>query len=93
VIDDLPHRDALGLGPEIDEDTVSQHGMGQGPDIVLSDMGSTVQQGSRFGAENEILRSPGPRTPFHPFVNELRGTFPMRPGSRHQSDRKPGDVF
>src|SRR6188768_2466595 len=49
-------RDSLRLRLEVEQDAMPQHGQREGAHVVVGDVGTSLQQRARLGAEDERLR-------------------------------------
>ncbi len=53
--------DSLRVRVKIGEQTMPQHRLGHRPHVVATDVQPPVENRDRLGAQNEVLRRPGPR--------------------------------
>ena len=84
-IDDLPDRNAVRLGSVAQEDPMTQGAVNERTNIIECYMRTTMQESSRFRAENQGLGGPDSRTPAHPLIDELRRSIATRSTRRGQT--------
>ncbi len=91
--DDFFDADAVGFGSVVDQNAVPHDRVSDGFDIVDRDVRTTVEDGSGFGAEDQILAGSQTGAPVDPIVNERRRLRFARSRRCRQSNGVAGDVF
>src|SRR5208337_2292704 len=58
LVDDLIGADSLGVGIEVGEDAMAEHGSQDGADVAGADSQPAVQDGAGLGGQNDVLGGP-----------------------------------
>ncbi len=58
--DDVVGLEPFGLGVEVGDDPVAEHGTGHGADVFRRDVKSAVQHRAGLGRQHQILAGRGP---------------------------------
>src|SRR5271157_6141272 len=58
LVDDLIRADSLGVGVEVGEDAMAEHGPQDGADVAGADSQPAVEDGAGLGGQNDILGGP-----------------------------------
>ena len=58
LVDDLIGADSLGVGIEVGEDAMAEHGPQDGADVAGADGQPAVEDGAGLGGQNEVLGGP-----------------------------------
>src|SRR5918996_1600369 len=93
VVDDIERGDPFALGFKVGNDAVAQHGRGDSLDVFDGNRVAPLQNGARFGAEDEILRGARTGAPFDVIFDIRRGFIVLGPGTLRQSDRIGDDEW
>src|SRR6185436_6383300 len=81
-IDDFVDGNTLGLRAVIDQNAMAQGRMGQGANILLGDMGASLEEGANLGAKHEKLSGAQTRAPTDPAVDEVGRILLVGPRGR-----------
>ena len=79
--------DTLGVGVEVGEDAVPQHGPDHGADIAGADGQAAVEDRPGLGGQHDVLRRSGAGAPGQPVADEVERTGLLGTGGTHQVDR------
>src|SRR5436190_23728506 len=85
-------RDLLRLRLEVEQDAMPHHGQREGAHVVERDVGTTLQQRARLGAEDERLRGANAGPVRYPIPDEARRTGLRRPTEPDEPDGEPRDL-
>ena len=86
-VDDLIGIDALGVGVEVGEDAVPQHGPDHGADVAGADGQAAVEDGPGLGRQDDVLGGAGPGAPGQPVLDEVECAGLLGTGGPHQVHR------
>src|SRR5262245_26141085 len=90
--DDLEAGDAVGLGGEVRDDSMTENGGSDRLHIVRARRRTARQRGPRLRAEHEILRRARSGPPRNPVANERRRVL-AGTGRPRETDRVADDVL
>src|SRR5947209_20537837 len=73
LFDDLLDGDALGLGVEVGDQAMAEHGGGDGLDIFQGHEEPAAHEGAGFSSEDQKLAGAGAGAPTEPVADEIAG--------------------
>src|SRR5208337_5487358 len=72
LVDDLIGADSLGVGVEVGEDAMAEHGAQDGTDVAGADGQAAVEDSAGFGGQNDVLGGTRSSTPGQPVLDEAQ---------------------
>src|SRR5258708_7513063 len=85
LVDDLIRRDFLRLCCEVEQDTMTQHGMYERANVVEAHVAAPLEKRTRLSAKHECLRRANAGAVIQELLHEIRSVDVVRTGHAYEA--------